>query len=152
MRHEISCFKLVFALGLCIALAACSRSDPEQALHNTINQMQQAVHARKAGDLLEHIADDFVRESAGQGGNAAIMDKKQLQRVLTAALLRSENITLVVTVGEVKINGKLATARIDVLATGGSGLLPERADGWEFTTAWRQEGSTWRLYNAQWND
>jgi ketosteroid isomerase-like protein len=151
MRTLFCCFQWMFALGLTLAAGACSRSDPEQLLRSTVDQMQQAVLARDVSGMLEHISDDFVRET-GSSQSAAAMDKMQLKRILAAAFLRNEKISLITTVREVKINGKLATARIHVLATGGAGLLPERADGWEFTTAWRQEGKDWRLYNAQWND
>jgi ketosteroid isomerase-like protein len=136
---------LAIGFAAALLLAACGRSDPEQALRETVKQMQQAAQARDASGVLQHLAEDFVRDSGG-------MDKAQARRLLLALFLRNEKVTVATTVRDVKIDGNTATARINVLATGGAGLIPERADGWEFVTTWRREGKAWKLFNAQWND
>ena len=50
-----------------------------------------------------------------------------------------------------EIVGDRATVRFSAVVTGGSGrFLPERAQAWEVTSGWRDEGGDWRLYYAQW--
>ncbi|MGL4575910.1 MAG: hypothetical protein ACRCV9_14090 [Burkholderiaceae bacterium] len=137
-------FAVVVMAALCLLVAAaCSRESPEAALKGAVDQMQQAAQARDAAGMLKHLADDFVRDSGG-------MDKSEARRILLATFLRNEKITIATTVREIKIEGNIAKAKINVIATGGAGLIPERADGWEFTTAWRKDGSSWKLYNAEW--
>jgi ketosteroid isomerase-like protein len=134
---------MVFVCALAILAAACSRDTPEAALRSTVASMEEAAKARDAAGVLKHLAEDFVRDSGG-------MDKSEVRRVLLGVFLRNEKVTVAATVREVKIEGNTATAKINVIATGGAGLIPERADGWEFTTAWRRDGSDWKLYNAEW--
>jgi ketosteroid isomerase-like protein len=145
MNTLIARLFVLTATLLCLTLTGCSRSDPEKALRGTVDKMQAAAAARDASGVLEHLAEDFVRDSGG-------MDKAQVRGLLVGLFIRNQKVMVTTTVREVTITGNTATARIHVLATGGAGLIPERADGWEFTTAWRKEGSAWKLYNAQWND
>jgi len=126
-------------------LLACSRSDPEQALRATITAMAQAVEQHRVSDAIEPLADDFTRESGAFG-------KQDARRMLAAAMLRNEKIQLIATVSDVRIVGERATAKIHVIATGGAGLLPERGQTWDFDTAWRRDGSRWKLYNAEWRE
>jgi len=56
------------------------------------------------------------------------------------------------TVTEVRIEGERAFAKVRVLATGGSGLLPERGQTWEFDTVWRRDRGGWKVFNAEWRE
>jgi len=124
-------------------LSACSRTDPEQALRNTLVQMEQALKDRNTGDFMGHVAPDFI-----QPDNA--LDQMGLRRLVTGLLLRYPTIHAVSTVTDVQIEGDRATLVLLVLATGGQGVLPERGRAWEVRSSWRREGSNWLLYNAQW--
>ena len=48
------------ALLLCAALAACSRTPPEQALREAMQGVQAAIEARDAGELAGFLAEDFI--------------------------------------------------------------------------------------------
>lgn len=124
-------------------LVACSRSDPERELRDTIARMAAAVAARKPAALLDHVAEDFSRESG-------VFGKNDVKRVLAAVLLRNEQITVSAVVTDVRIDGTRASARVQVVATGGSGFLPERGRHWDFSTDWRRDGGRWVVFNAQW--
>jgi hypothetical protein len=136
---------LAFALAAALSLGACSRSDPERELRDTIARMAAAVEARKPADLLDRVADDFSRESGAFG-------KQDIKRVLAGVLLRNEKITVSAIVTETKVDGPRATARVRVIAGGGSGVLPERGQTWDFTTHWRRDGKAWVVFNAEWQD
>ena len=135
----------VIALAMALIVAGCSRSDPERELRDTVTRMAGAIEARRPADLLEHVADDFTRESGAFG-------KQELQRILAGVLLRNEKIVVTAAVTDVSVQGARASARIRVLASGGSGWLPERGQTWDITTHWRREGSTWRVFNAEWQE
>jgi hypothetical protein len=133
------------AVALLALLAACGRSDPERELRASIAAMAQAVESKRVGDALEPLAEDFTRESGAFG-------KADARRVLAGAMLRNEQIRVVATVSDVRIDGGRATAKVRVLATGGAGLLPERGQTWDFDTVWRRERGQWKLYNADWRE
>jgi hypothetical protein len=129
-----------------LAVSACARSDPERELRATVDKMARAIEDKNAADFLEHVSQDFTRESGAFGRDDA-------RRILAGAMLRNEKITLAVAVTDVNLLGNdAANARIRVVATGGSGLLPERGQVWEFTSAWRRERGTWRVFNAEWRE
>jgi hypothetical protein len=133
-------------LLLAVALAGCARSDPERELRATVDKMARALEDKRAADFLEHVSQDFTRESGAFG-------KDEARRMIAAALLRNEKITLAVAVTDINLLGAdAANVRIRVVATGGSGLLPERGQVWDFTSAWRRERGTWRVFNAEWRE
>ncbi|MGE0802557.1 MAG: hypothetical protein AB7G13_18865 [Lautropia sp.] len=134
---------LLAALVMLLA-AGCSRSPSEQGLRDVIAEMAAAVEKRDAAAFLSHVADDFTRESGG-------MDQQQLRALLLGLFLRNQRIDVVTSIREIRIDGKRATVRLSVLATGGAGLLPERGRAWDLTTAWRHDGD-WKIFNAQWTE
>jgi hypothetical protein len=136
---------IAFAAACAAALGACGRSDPERELRDTVQRMAQAIESREVGEFLDHVAEDFTRESGGFG-------KQDARRILAAVLLRNEKITVSAVVSEVKVDGERATVKVRVLATGGAGWLPERGQTWDFDSAWRREGGVWKVYNAQWRE
>ena len=107
--------------------------------------MAQAVERHAPAELLEHVAEDFTRESATFG-------KRDAQRLLAGVLLRNEKITVSAVVTSVVLTGDRARTKVRVVATGGSGLLPERGQTWEFDAGWRREKGTWRVFNAEWQE
>jgi hypothetical protein len=135
----------LFVALLAGLLPACNRSDPEQALRATITAMAQSIEQHQVADALEPLSDDFTRESGAFG-------KAEARRILAATMLRNEKIHLTTTISDVRIEGDRATAKVRVIAAGGSGLLPERGQTWNFDTAWRRESGRWKLFNAEWQE
>lgn len=134
---------LAFVLGL--LACACGRGDPERELRATVDAMAQAIEQHRVADALEPVADDFTRESGAFG-------KQDARRVLAAAMLRNENIQLSASVNTLRVEGDRAFAKVRVVATGGSGLLPERGQTWEFETNWRRDKGRWKVFNAEWQE
>jgi hypothetical protein len=124
-------------------LAACARPEPEQQIRRAIGEMETAIRARRNGDFMAHVAEDFRRP--GQD-----LDRAGLRQMFTGLMLRYPSIVLVVSIEEVRVTGATATARLGVLATGGQGLIPEAGQAWAVDTDWRLEGSQWKLFAADW--
>ena len=134
------------ALLLALALTAgCARSDPERELRATIATMAQAIEKRDPAAFLEAVSEEFTRESGAFG-------KQDAKRTLLAAYLRNEKIRVSAVVTDVRIEGDRAFAQVRVVATGGTGPLPERGQTWDFDSAWRRERGQWRVYNAEWRE
>jgi len=136
------------ALGLALvpgllALAACSRTPPEQRLRTQLAQMQAALEQRDARDFMAGVAADF----SGNGG----MDRVALQQLVRAQVLANADIGVTLGPAGIEMKGDRASVRFSALATGGGGrLLPDRAQRWDVTSGWRDEGGQWRLYYAEW--
>jgi hypothetical protein len=137
--------RLFGVLLAAVALAACSRGDPEKALRATIAAMAQAIEQHRVADALEPLTEDFTRESGAFG-------KQDARRLLAASMLRNEKIQISATIIALRIEGDRAFAKVRVIATGGSGVLPERGQTWEFDTVWRRDGAQWKLFNAEWRE
>jgi hypothetical protein len=126
-----------------LALAACSRPAPEQALRDTIMQMQSALETRDAGALDEHVAEDFI----GPDG----MDRKDARRMAQVVFLRNRDIGATFGPLQVSLQDEHATVRFSAALTGGSGaLLPDSAQVYEVNTGWRMRGEEWELVSADW--
>jgi ketosteroid isomerase-like protein len=133
-------------LVIAFVLAACSRTDPEKALRNAVSEIEAAVKSKDTAKFASYLADDFAR--TGSGG----MNKQEARRTVAAVLLTNPNVYMNVTIKNVSITGDNATATMVVVAGGGSGIIPERAQSWDFTTKWRYESNKWLVYSADWKE
>lgn len=133
-------------LSVFVSLVACSRTDPEKALRTAVAEIEAAVKAKDAGKFASHLADDFAR--TGSSG----MNKQEARRTVAAVLLTNPNVYMNVTIKDVAITGDTATAKLVVVAGGGQGIIPERAQSWDFTTKWRYENGNWLVYSADWTE
>ncbi|SEL06101.1 hypothetical protein SAMN05428989_1338 [Pseudoxanthomonas sp. GM95] len=132
---------LVALLAVCVA---CSRPDPEARLRADIAAMQQDIQARKPGEVMDRVAEDF----AGNGG----MDREGLHNLLRVQFLANADVGATIGPMEVTLQGDHATVRFSALLTGGSGRwIPDQAGAYQVTTGWRLEGGDWKLYTAQWS-
>lgn len=136
---------LVIWIAACALVAACSRPDAEKELRATVARMAESIEQQRMGDFLERMSDDFTRESGSFG-------KEDARRILAGAMLRNEKIRLGTAVTDVRIDGDRALVKLRVVATGGSGMLPESGQAWEFESAWRREKGQWKVFNAEWRE
>ncbi len=107
--------------------------------------MAQSIELREPAAFLDHVSEGFTRESGTFG-------KQDMKRLLVGVYLRNEKITVNAVVSDVRIEGERANVRVRVLTTGGAGLLPESAKGWDFDSTWRRESGRWTVYNAEWRE
>lgn len=142
--------------GMCLAaillLAGCSSPPPEQALRESVAQLEAAIEARDPGALVDVLAGDFI----GPGG----MDRSGARRLAQLTFLRNKDVT--VALGPLDIDivdaaGKdgAATMHATVVFTaalaGGSGRwLPDAGSVYRVETGWRHDGGDWVLASARW--
>ncbi len=137
---------LVLLAALALLVTACARTDPEKALRTSIAEMEAAVKARDTSKLLSYLASDFSRGVSGG------MNRDEARRTIAAVLLTNPNIYMNVSISELTIAGNSATAKLVVVAGGGAGLIPERAQSWNFMTRWRFENDKWLVERADWTE
>ena len=144
-RFARACAFAAALLPCVLALAGCGSEPAEQRLRSTIDAMELAAVERRPGDFMDSVAADFV-------GNGNI-DRAAMHNLLRAQLLRNAEIGVTRGPLEVELQGDRATVRFKLVATGGSGgLLPERAQGYDITSGWRDEDGEWKLFLAVWDE
>jgi ketosteroid isomerase-like protein len=146
MQISSSPSRWLLLLSMAVLVIACARTDPEKALRASIAEMEAAVKARDTAKLAGYLAPDFAR--GGEGG----MNRDEARRTVAAVLLTNPNIYMNVSISELTITGNTATAKLMVVAGGGSGIIPERAQSWSFTTRWRYEKDKWLVERADWTE
>jgi hypothetical protein len=135
----------VALLLLAVALAACSRTAPEQQLLETAEALQDAIEDRDTGDVMDLVDENF-RGSAN-------LDPQSARRLLTATFLRYQNIKVVPLAPIVRIDPSaptLGTIESKVVVTGAQGLIPERAEPYTVRTEWRLVNGDWKLSDLRW--
>lgn len=136
--------RLLLAGLFLLCLASCSRTPDDEAIRAAITKTAEAVEARRAGDVLAAVSDDFV-------GNDGI-DRTELGNLLRGQVLVANALGVRVSSVEVDARGDRAIARFDAFVTDSSGRwIPDRAATLHFETGWRREGREWRCYNAKWS-
>ena len=135
---------LLFAASF-TALAACTRTDPEQQLLQTAQALQAAFESRDTGDVMDLVDENF-RGSAN-------LDPQSARRLLTATFLRYQNIKVVALAPGVRIDPSAPTLGFiesKVVVTGAQGLIPERAEPYTVRTEWRLVDGDWKLSDLRW--
>jgi hypothetical protein len=126
-------------------LAACSSAPAEQRLRETIDAMELAAIERRPGDFMESVASDFI----GDGS----LDRAAMHNLLRAQLMRNQQIGVTRGPLDIQLQGNRATVKFKMVVTGGAGgLLPERAQGYDITSGWRDEDGEWRLFLVEWTE
>ncbi|WP_435998391.1 MULTISPECIES: nuclear transport factor 2 family protein [unclassified Pseudoxanthomonas] len=135
----------IAAAALVLAtLVACSAETPEAQLRHRVGGMQAAVEEKRVGDFMDGVSDDFT----GPAG----MDRAALHNLVRARTFANARVGTTTGPLDVRVDGDNATVSFQVLLTGSTGrLLPEQAQTYDVTTAWRREQGDWRIYHARWN-
>ena len=132
------------ACATVLCIAACAKSDVEEAVRTRVALLQAAIDARDAGDVQALLAEDFV----GNDG----LDRRGARQLAAGVFLRHRDVSATLGPVQVELRGREdAIARFTVLAAGGSGgVLPERGQVYEVETGGRLQDGEWRLLNASW--
>ena len=126
-----------------LALNGCARTPPEQALRNTIDELQAAIVQRDAQALQQHLAGDFI----GPDG----LDHDGARRLAQLLFLRHRDVGASFGPLQIAMHERNATVRFTAALSGGrGGLLPETAQVYRVETGWRLEGDAWRLTSVHW--
>ncbi len=138
--------RLVLLMGLSLAgLWACSEpGSVEDQIKNVIGEMEQDGEEGRRGAFMKRVHPDFQAQS-GQ------MDKTEFKRYMVFQW--NQNSRLHAQLFPITVTedwDQQASARFNVLVTGGRGFIPERGQLFEVFTIWQQDGSDWLLLRADW--
>ncbi|MCZ4306266.1 hypothetical protein O4G98_16135 [Zoogloeaceae bacterium G21618-S1] len=145
-RRACSCLCLAWV----IALAACQKTSPEQAIGEAIGRIEQGIASHQNADVRAELAEAF---RGGPNTDPGQLDKTGVQRLLAAYFLRYKNIHVVITgvsVEPLSHTPDQAWSDASVLLTGADGLIPEAGRHYRVRGLWVREGSDWRLRELHW--
>ena len=131
------------ALAIVGCAFACARTPPEQALRETVAQLQRDIGARDADAVTSVLADDFV-------GNEG-MDRQGARQLAAGTFRRYHEVGAKLGPLQVEMRGdRHATVRFTAAISGGAGLMPQDAQVYQVTTGWRLVDGDWMLTSAEW--
>ncbi|TWI03806.1 uncharacterized protein DUF4440 [Luteimonas cucumeris] len=134
---------LISTLVIAFLVAGCARAPPEQALRQSLAELQEGIEARDADMFERYLAEDFV----GPDG----VDRDGVRRLAALQWMRHRAVGLNFGPLDVKISDRHATVRFTAAATGGSTrMLPDTAQVYEVETGWRLHDDAWLMTSAAW--
>jgi ketosteroid isomerase-like protein len=134
----------VLLLGLS-ALTACRHGSDEDQVRQAIGSAAAAARDNDADGVLAQVSEDFV-------GNDGELDQPGLKRMLVVRAFRRDSTGVLVGPISVERQGDRLVATFTLTLAGGKpdSLLPDQADVFAMSTAWKREGGRWRCYSADW--
>lgn len=137
----------IAALGLLLALAlpGCHHGSDEDQVRQAIASAASAARDNDSGGVLAQVSDDFI-------GDDGDLDRRGLKRMLVVRAFRHDSTGVLIGPISVERQGDRLVATFTLTLTGGKpgSLLPDRADVFAMSTAWKREGRDWRCYSATW--
>ena len=129
---------------LILLIVGCSHPPDEDALRQTIVDMQKAAEGRSLSGVIDHVSDDF---GSGQG-----LDRDTLRRMLQGQILSNAKIGATLGPLTIVLQDARATVDFSMVLTGGSGrFIPEQGRAYKVSSGWRIEDGEWKVYFADWN-
>lgn len=132
--------KSIVSVSMLAVLLACRSDKPEDQVRKAFDGCVAAVESGDAATAAGPL-DAAFRGPEG-------LDKAGA-RLYLAGLLRREKVGITVLRNEVTVQGSEAFQEVDLLLTGGGGLLPREASRRGFGLRWRKAGGEWRITEIQ---
>ncbi|HET6906601.1 MAG TPA: hypothetical protein VFH52_06620 [Rhodanobacteraceae bacterium] len=145
-NRAIRSVAMLALLALLPAVSACHHGSDEDQVRQAIASAATAARDNDADGVLAQVSDDFV-------GNDGELDRHGLKRMLIVRAFRRDSTGVLVGPVSVEHQGDRLIATFTLTLTGGrpGSLLPDQADVFAMTTAWRREDHRWKCYNATWS-
>lgn len=130
---------------LCGLLAACGPAAPdEERIRGRIQSMQTALEDKNARAFMAPVAEDFSAATRN-------LDRRAARLLLRREMLAHDSLKARLIDIDVKLEGEnRATATMQAVTTGGSGLIPDTGGWYRVTTGWRLDDDEWMLVSARW--
>jgi ketosteroid isomerase-like protein len=128
-----------------LALPACHHGSDEDQVRQAIAFAATAARNNDAAGVLAEVSDDFT-------GNDGDLDRRGLKQMLALRAFRQDSTGVLVGPVSIERQGDRLIASFTLTLTGGKpgSLLPDQADVFAMSTAWKREGGEWRCYSATW--
>lgn len=132
-------------LLLCGLLAGCGRDDPQAALEQAVQQLQDNLEAKRNDQVLEQLHPQFSAQQQ--------YDRDWAQRTMALLFLRHKQVRIIAIGTRSELDPTYSGrghTRAEVALTGAEGLIPDSARHYSVRLEWWQEGDDWLLARLSW--
>ena len=146
MNHPIYNTSGIILLALSLLfLFSCSKPPAEQAIRETIAQIEQAVEDKNARSVVRHLTTDFIANDH--------MDRKQLRQYLAMHFLGQNNIRVIITnldIQHTDDNPYYANMQAVAAVTGAENLIPDEGRVMNISADWMYVDGNWLISQVHW--
>ncbi len=133
-------------LLLFIALSGCTASDPQAALEEAVQRLQDNLEAKDSGAVLDQLHPQFHAQHQ--------QDRDWARRTMALLFLRHQQVRVHALSKHSEVDTTYSSkghTQAQVALTGAQGLIPDAARHYRVKLEWWLEGDDWKLARLDWN-
>jgi len=138
--RKTSAYLLLFTLQLLVA--GCSKTPPEQAILDALQNLETAIEAGDTGAVMDTLTDPA---EIHRGSHS--LQRDEVRRLLMGTFLRYPKRQLAITQVNIELDPvtqRHARVTFTAFAWGGQSVMPDNADSYRVVSDWREDGE-WKI-------
>ncbi len=138
--RKTSAYLLLFTLQLLVA--GCSKTPPEQAILDALENLETAIEAGDTGAVMDTLTDPA---EIHRGSHS--LQRDEVRRLLMGTFLRYPKRQLAITQVNIELDPvtqRHARVTFTAFAWGGQSVMPDNADSYRVVSDWREDGE-WKI-------
>ena len=145
MRAALICRKTsayLLVITLQLLLAGCSKTPPEQAILDALENLEAAIEAGDTGSVMDTLTDPAEIQRGGH-----TLQRNEVRRLLMGTFLRYPQRQLALTQINIELDPvtqRHARVTFTAFAWGGQNVMPENVDSYRVVSDWREDGE-WKI-------
>lgn len=132
-------------LVLLALLGGCTKSDPQAALEESVQQLQDNLEKKDSAAVLEQLQPQFSAQQQ--------YDKAWAQRTMALLFLRHKQVQVLALSKSSSIDPTYSSkgyTEAQIAMSGAEGLIPDSARHYSVKLEWWLEDGKWRLARLDW--
>jgi len=138
--RKTSAYLLLFTLQLLVA--GCSKTPPEQAILDALQNLETAIEAGDTGTVMDTLTDPAQIQRGSHS-----LQRDEVRRLLMGTFLRYPKRQLAITQVNIELDPvtqRHARVTFTAFAWGGQSVMPDNADSYRVVSDWREDGE-WKI-------
>ena len=138
--RKTSAYLLLFTLQLLVA--GCSKTPPEQAILDALQNLETAIEAGDTGTVMDTLTDPAEIQRGSHS-----LQRDEVRRLLMGTFLRYPKRQLAITQVNIELDPvtqRHARVTFTAFAWGGQSVMPDNADSYRVVSDWREDGE-WKI-------
>ena len=138
--RKTSAYLLLFTLQLLVA--GCSKTPPEQAILDALENLETAIEAGDTGAVMDTLTDPA---EIHRGSHS--LQRDEVRRLLMGTFLRYPKRQLAITQVNIELDPvtqRHARVTFTAFAWGGQSVMPDNADSYRVVSDWLEDGE-WKI-------
>ena len=138
--RKTSAYLLLFTLQLLVA--GCSKTPPEQAILDALQNLETAIKAGDTGAVMDTLTDPAEIQRGSHS-----LQRDEVRRLLMGTFLRYPKRQLAITQVNIELDPvtqRQARVTFTAFAWGGQSVMPDNADSYRVVSDWQEDGE-WKI-------